>query len=136
MVIHYIYKIHFLCGYPSGRYYIGKHTHNGADLSTDRYTGSGVFCFHYFKKYGRKPGITYIKEILEINPSKKINDDRELFYIGNLSDDDPLCMNISIGKSGATHTVFQYSKKGEFIAKYDSECDAYKSIGINGDGSI
>lgn len=38
MVIYYIYKIHFLCGFPSGRYYIGKHKHTG-DLSNDKYTG-------------------------------------------------------------------------------------------------
>lgn len=49
MVIYYIYKIHFLCGFPSGRYYIGKHKHTG-DLSNDKYAGSGSFCKAYFKK--------------------------------------------------------------------------------------
>lgn len=43
MIIFYIYKIHFLCGFPSGRYYIGKHKHPN-DLKTDTYTGSGNFC--------------------------------------------------------------------------------------------
>lgn len=36
MVIYYIYKIHFLCGFPSGRYYIGNHKHSGS-LSNDKY---------------------------------------------------------------------------------------------------
>lgn len=76
---YYIYKIHFLCGFPSGRYYIGKRTYQGVEISRDRYTGSGNFCEAYFKKYGKTEGETFIKEILEINPSKKINDDREKF---------------------------------------------------------
>ena len=69
MIIFYIYKIHFLCGFPSGRYYIGKHKHPN-DLKTDTYTGSGNFCKAYFKKYGKQEGITYIKEILEINQNQ------------------------------------------------------------------
>ena len=53
-MIHYIYKIHFLCGYPSGRYYIGRHSHRGKTLDNDKYTGSGNFCKDYFKQYGKK----------------------------------------------------------------------------------
>lgn len=34
MITYYIYKIHFLCGFPTGRYYIGKHIHYGT-LDTD-----------------------------------------------------------------------------------------------------
>lgn len=49
MVIYYIYKIHFLCGFPSGRYYIGNHKHTG-DLSNDKYTGSGNFCKAYYEE--------------------------------------------------------------------------------------
>lgn len=73
MVIYYIYKIHFLCGFPSGRYYIGKHKHTG-DLSNDKYTGSGNFCKAYFKKYGKKEGITYIilKKFLKLILQKKL----------------------------------------------------------------
>lgn len=77
--IHYIYKIHFLKGFPAGRYYIGKRTFKGNDLRKDSYTGSGNFCFAYFKKYGKLEGETYIREILEINPSKKINGIREIY---------------------------------------------------------
>ena len=80
----YIYKIHFLCGYPSGRYYIGKRTYRGSEIKNDPYTGSGNFCKSYFKKYGEISGVTYIKEILEINPSNKINLKREKILIGDL----------------------------------------------------
>jgi hypothetical protein len=90
---HFIYKIHFLCGYPTGRYYLGKHT----GYIDDTYAGSGRFCFAYYKKYGKIAGETYIKEILEINPSKKINNDREKIVIGDLWKTDPLCMNQAPG---------------------------------------
>lgn len=124
-----------MCGFPAGRYYIGKHTHHG-DLSTDKYTGSGVFCYHYFKKYGKINGVTYLKEIIEINPSKKINSDRELFYIGNLNDTDPLCMNLAPGKDNNKQPVLQYSKSGKFIKRYDSIFDAYIELEVNNDGTI
>ena len=48
MITYYIYKIHFLCGFPTGRYYIGKHIHYGT-LDTDKYAGSGNFCKAYYK---------------------------------------------------------------------------------------
>lgn len=86
---HYIYKIHFLCGYPTGRYYIGKHT----GYIDDTYGGSGKFCKAYYNKYGKVKGETYIREILEINPSKEINRDREKMVVGDLWRTDPLCMN-------------------------------------------
>lgn len=82
-MIHYIYKIIFLRGYPTGRYYLGKRSYPGDDISKDRYTGSGSFPKEYFKKYGKKEGDTYLKEILEINPSFKINNDREKEIIGD-----------------------------------------------------
>ena len=47
----YIYKIHFLKGFPAGRYYIGKRVYKGKDISNDKYVGSGNFCIAYFKKY-------------------------------------------------------------------------------------
>lgn len=87
--VHYIYKIHFLCGYPTGRYYLGKHT----GQIYDSYAGSGKFCKSYYKKYGKIAGETYVKEILEINPDKKTNHDREIVVIGDLWKTDPLCMN-------------------------------------------
>ena len=74
---HYIYKIHFLHGFPSGRYYIGKRSYYGYDINQDYYLGSGRFCSSYFDVYGKVAGESYIKEILEINPSKEINAKRE-----------------------------------------------------------
>lgn len=76
---HYIYKITFLRGYPTGRYYIGKRTCYEVSIDKDSYTGSGNFCHTYFKKYGKIAGDTYLKEILEINPSWEVNKDREKF---------------------------------------------------------
>lgn len=106
---YYVYKIHFLCGYPSGRYYIGKRTYWGSEIKNDPYTGSGNFCKSYFKKYGEVSGVTYIKEILEINPSNKINLQREKILIGDLWKTDPLCMNMAPGGIGSEqrkgHTI-------------------------------
>ena len=82
--IHYIYKIIFLCGELKNRYYLGKRTYNGIDITKDKYHGSGNFCKSYFKKYGIVEGKTYIKEVLEVNDSIEINRNRELVIIGNL----------------------------------------------------
>lgn len=134
-MIHYIYKIHFLCGFPSGRYYIGKRSYRGNDLSKDMYTGSGSFCKAYFKKYGKKEGVTYIKEILEINPDKKINRDREIKLIGTKYEDDSLCMNLIPGGSGGDDynpiEVHRYSLDGKFIEKYESMSDAAEKINMS-----
>lgn len=122
--IHYIYKIHFLCGYPTGRYYLGKHT----GYISDSYTGSGQFCFAYFKKYGKIEGETYIKEIIEINPSKDVNRDREIIVIGDKWKTDPLCMNQAPGGwakpigcgDHKNVSVRQYDLNGNFIKEYSS----------------
>ena len=110
--VHYIYKIHFLCGFPTGRYYLGKHT----GKINDSYAGSGNFCYAYYKKYGKIPGKTYIKEILEINPSKKINSDREKYTVGDLWKTDPLCMNLCPGGNANEHSGEQVSVK---VSQYD-----------------
>lgn len=128
-MIHYIYKIHFLCGYPSGRYYIGKRSYHGNDISKDKYTGSGDFCVEYFKKYKPIAGQTYIKEILEINPSKKINTDRENFWVGDLWKSDPLCMNKIPGGIDRSFQklnikVQQFDLKGNLIKLWDDITDA------------
>lgn len=91
----YIYKITFLCGSLAGHYYIGKHK---TTAKWDSYTGSGVVCRDYFKKYGAKKGVTYIKEILEDN----IQDDetldlKEKQWVGDLWETDPLCENLMPG---------------------------------------
>lgn len=130
--IYYIYKIHFLCGYPSGRYYIGKKTYVGKHFESDTYTGSGNFCKSYFKKYGKVEGVTYIKEILEINPSFEINKDREKYWIGNLWQTDPLCMNQMEGGFGNnehfrnknTKKIKQYDLNGNLIKVWNSISEA------------
>lgn len=164
--IHYIYKIHFLKGFPAGRYYIGKRTFNGKDLRKDNYSGSGNFCFAYFKKYGKLEGETYIKEILEINPSREINENRELFLIGDLWETDNLCMNQKPGGNGGcgkgsaasrwgqkwskeqhdkmrgknkyncAKAVCQYDVNGELVAKYKSISDAARCLGIGDSGIV
>lgn len=138
-MVHYIYKIHFLCGYPSGRYYIGKRTYKGDDIRKDKYTGSGNFCKAYFKKYGTKEGVTYIREILEVNPSRKINADREIEWIGTKYKDDKLCMNLCAGGINSqihdsdynNRPVRQYSIEGNFIKDYKSIQDAELELQIN-----
>lgn len=142
-MIHYIYKIHFLCGYPSGRYYLGKRTFKGKDIAKDSYSGSGNFCFAYFKKYGKIEGETYIKEILEINPSKKINARREKIVIGDLYKTDPLCMNLMPGglteRMNESHPnknkVRQYNLNGDFIKEWDSISEAESELQINNIGA-
>ena len=76
---YYIYKITFLCGSPEGRYYYGKRTYYGHSIEADNYTGSGLFCFAYFKKYGTILNETYTKEIIEVNETQEQNRDREVF---------------------------------------------------------
>lgn len=133
-MIHYIYKIIFLRGFPTGRYYLGKRSFNGNDLSEDSYSGSGSFCKAYFKAYGKRLGDTYLKEILEINPSSKINSDREITVIGDLWKTDPLCMNLMPGGGGGDNTeakaVLQYDIDGNFIEAYPSECRAAEAVGL------
>ena len=163
---YYIYKIHFLCGFPAGRYYIGKRVYQGLEISRDKYTGSGNFCEAYFNKYDKIEGETYIKEILEINPSKKINDDREKFWIGDLWKTDPLCMNQKPGGDGGCgegeassmwgqhHTeeakkkisesnkgkcgkaVKQYDSNGNFIKMYASAREAADELGLESSSGI
>lgn len=139
LMIHYIYKIIFLRGYPTGRYYLGKRSYPGSDLIRDTYSGSGYFCDEYFEEYGKSLGDTYIKEIIEINPSKKINSDREEIIIGDLWKTDPLCMNRCPGGGALPPNkkeVIQYNIYGEFITTYDSISDAAESVGLNGASTI
>ncbi len=139
-MIHYIYKIIFLRGYPAGRYYLGKRTFGGNDISKDSYSGSGAFCKAYFKAYGKKEGDTYIKKIIEVNLSSKINSDRETEIIGDKYKTDPLCMNKMIGGKGGemceSRVILQYNLDGELIGIHDSECKAAQSVGLEGSSGI
>ena len=133
-MIHYIYKIIFLRGFPTGRYYLGKRSFNGSDLIKDDYSGSGLFCKAYFKAYGKRLGDTYLKEIIEINPSSKVNAYREMIIIGDLWKTDPLCMNLVPGGGGGDSTeakaVNQYDLNGTFIETYPSENRAAEAVGL------
>lgn len=139
-MIYYIYKIIFLKGDPCGRYYLGKRTFGGDDLSKDNYSGSGSFCKTYFKNYGKILFDTYLKEIIEINPSEKINSDREIEIIGNLYKTDPLCMNKTVGGRGGDSTdskaILQYDLYGNLICTHDSESKAAQSVGLQCSATI
>lgn len=143
MVTFYIYKIIFLCGFPCGRYYIGQHMHRGK-LENDRYTGSGNFCKAYFKKYGKLFGKTYIKEILEINPSEEINKIREKEIIGNLYKTDPLCMNLIEGGSATPinpqkdngMSIVQYDLLGNIVNIYQTQLEAAAAVGSTNSSGI
>lgn len=144
---YYIYKITFLCGKPFGRYYYGKRTYFGTNIENDNYTGSGLFCIAYFKKYGIDKGVTYIKEIIEINPDQTINNLREEYWIGNKYKTDPLCMNlVSGGKGTPDHDtacyvqdkykkdISQYDLYGNFIHTWHGIREACRELGINRSG--
>lgn len=91
----YIYRIDFLCGTIAGHYYIGRHE---TKARWDSYTGSGVVCRSYFKKYGAKKGTTYTKTILEDwIVSTELLKEREAFWVGDLWETDPLCENLMPG---------------------------------------
>ncbi len=113
-MIYYIYKINFLCGEP-GRYYIGKHCARDWN-SADAYTGSGVFCKRYFKKYGKVD--TYEKEILNFADTPKLLNEMEKLYIGTLYLTDECCVNMMAGGSG--------------ISEYKQDSKSKISIGNKG----
>ncbi len=148
-MFYYIYKITFLKGFPTGRYYLGKRTFYGESIDKDTYTGSGTFCFAYFKKYGTINGETYIKEILEINPSQEINRDREVYWIGDKYKTDPLCMNLVAGGYGtADHDtlcyvqdkykkdIAQYDLYGNFIRSWHGIRETARELNVNKNGII
>lgn len=126
-MIYYIYKITFLCGEPAGRYYLGMHEYNGENVDKDSYAGSGIFCKAYYKKYGKRLGETYIKEILEINQNEIINGKREEVIIGDLWKTDPLCMNQCPG--GRVWTIEQRDKRNK---NYKRECRAVSQYNFEG----
>lgn len=144
---HYIYKIHFLRGYPAGRYYLGKRTYYGTEISADTYRGSGIFCDAFFKKYGRIEGDTYIKEIIEINPSMGVNRAREEEIIGDLWKTDPLCMNLAPGGNGYDSIeaalkkaeknrkpINQYNLDGSYIKTWNGIAEAARALNIQSTG--
>lgn len=131
-MIHYIYRIDFLCG-EQGRYYIGKHSFRYANIEKSSYAGSGSFCKRYYKKYGKILNKTYKKTIIEINDTFEINRKRELEIIGDLWYTDPLCVNMCPGGGKVfprKRPVVQYDLQGNFIAQYDSIIAAEKELNL------
>lgn len=109
---HYIYKITLLLGSLAGKYYYGKRSKNIIP-ENDAYAGSGRIVKDYFKKYGKIRGVTYEKEIIELNPDKYTNAarEREIIepHLGN-----PMCINIAKGGFGGGnpgHVVSEETKK-------------------------
>lgn len=102
-MIHYIYKITLLCGSLKDHYYIGKHS---TTRPKDVYYGSGTILRDYYKKYGRKKGVSFIKEILEYNSSYEENMNREREILGDLWKTDPLCINLCYGGYGPSGLKF------------------------------
>ena len=64
------------------------------------YAGSGKILKDYYSKYGKEKGKTYSFEILEKNNNTKTNAERENYWIGNLYETDPLCLNLKKGGDG------------------------------------
>ena len=96
---HYIYKITLLLGELAGKYYYGKRSTSKLPENDIKYTGSGKIVSNYFNKYGKIPGITHIKEIIELNPDKYTNAEREKEYVNpNLKD--KMCVNLTCGGFG------------------------------------
>ena len=95
---HYIYKTTLLLGSLAGKYYYGKRSRNVVP-ENDAYAGSGKKVTDYFKKYGKIRGVTYEKEIIELNPDKRTNAEREREiiepHLGN-----PMCLNLTKGGMG------------------------------------
>lgn len=138
-MIHYIYKIEFLCGETQGRYYIGKRSYHGKYIEKDKYAGSGYFCICYYKKHGKVLNKTYRKTIIEINDNWETNKNRENIIIGDLWKTDPLCVNLCPGgiskiPENKKRSVIQYDLEGNIIAKYNSIGEAKDATGYDNIG--
>lgn len=95
---HYIYKTTLLLGTLAGHYYYGKRSKNVVP-ENDGYAGSGKIITDYFNKYGRTEGVSYKKEILELNPDKYTNAAREREIIETHLGE-PMCLNLTKGGFG------------------------------------
>lgn len=125
MQYHYIYKTTLLCGTLAGKYYIGKHSTRTKPENCG-YAGSGVIVRDYFDKYGKIKGETYNIEILELNPDKITNAEREKYWIEpNLGD--PMCLNLTKGGMGGF--LISAPMKGKHHSKEAIEKNRIKHIG-------
>ena len=90
MTYYYIYKIICTAGSLKDHYYIGQHKTTNLD---DGYKGSGVMINKYYQKYPND----YVKEILCWCKDENELNEKEDFYVGDLYDTDPLCLNLRAG---------------------------------------
>lgn len=118
-MICYIYKITCLCGSFKDHYYIGQRQYNGKNIGRDKYTGSGKLIKDYFKKYGFDQ--TYIKQILEVVPTKELLNQREKFYVGDLWETDDLCLNRVAGGNKFGYSLETRKAMSEGLKKYYKE---------------
>ena len=90
MTHYYIYKITCTAGSLKDHYYIGQHKTTNLD---DEYKGSGRVIKDYYKKYPND----YVKEILCWCKDENELNAKEDFYVGDLYETDPLCLNLRAG---------------------------------------
>lgn len=108
----------------NGKFYVGKD-----EVNNPNYLGSGKI----LKMAINKNGITnFKKEILEVCSSKEELNEREKFWISELSAT-TLGYNIAEGGTGGktkfnTINVYQYSKDGEFIKKWSSAAEIEREL--------
>ena len=119
---YYTYKITLLKGSLKDHYYFGQHRTN--DLN-DKYCGSGRVIKDYYKKYGRKEGDSYIKEILCFYDSPDDLNKAEDELIGEKWKTDQMCLNITRGgvrEHFETTTEVTKQKLREATKRYFENC--------------
>lgn len=95
---YYIYKITCLVGSFKDHYYIGQRKCHCLP-EEDPYKGSGRVIKNYYKKYPND----YEKEILCYCKDENELNEKEAFYIGDLYNTDPMCLNL---KAGGNHAIY------------------------------
>jgi group I intron endonuclease len=78
----------------NGRFYIGMHSTQNID---DGYLGSGRRLKAEINKYGKEH---FVREVLEILPSRELLKEREKMIVCSLLIADPLCLNLKNGGEG------------------------------------
>lgn len=95
---------------------------------TDGYYGSGTVVKDYFKKYGVKPGVSCIKEIIEFNNTEEENREREKFYIGDKYETDPMCINLKEGGIGGQYSEEARTKISKALKGYVHSAESRKNM--------
>lgn len=110
-MFYYTYKITLLCGSLKNHYYLGKHSTKNLN---DGYCGSGKILVNYFKRFPKKKGITYTKEIIDFFDTEEQVFKGEELLIGDKWKTDPLCLNMVPGGKGyyCEHDAWNKGLKG------------------------